>query len=113
MFVGVTLLAHLARHGLPLGQRFGEKSRLPGGAAHQAAKLLVGRVVQAERVTMRQQPALASKHQCARVAQQLGVAACHERVAHQKVAVAVHEKQRQALRRSVHDIDTPGFKIGA
>ena len=48
LLAGAALAAHVARDGLPLGQGAGQKLPLPGGLAHLLAKLLVGRVIQAQ-----------------------------------------------------------------
>ncbi|EER60994.1 hypothetical protein AcdelDRAFT_1423 [Acidovorax delafieldii 2AN] len=79
----------------PLGQGLGQKLLLPGGAAGQCAKALVVGVVEAQRIAVAQQKALAAEDQRRGVVQALHAAVLQEGLAHQKVAVAVHEVHRR------------------
>ncbi len=88
----LALLAQLPGDLPALRQGPRQEIALPVRRAHLLAKLHVFGVRQAQRVAMREQPALAGKAQHGRVGQQRGAAGPQEALADQEVAVAVHEE---------------------
>ena len=114
------LLPQIFGNGLALGQRLCQKRLLPGRAADLLAKPHVVHIVRAKRIAMRQQPALAFKHQQRRVVKPGGVAkvqqafasfaAFRRRLAEQKVPVAVHEIECEPGRGLAEHARARGFK---
>ena len=97
LFARLTLCAQPACNGLALFQRFAQKVRLPGLAAHHFSKLLVIRVCQAQFVAMAQQPALLVEAKHSWVPQRRSAALVQKLGAHKKIPIAVHEKDVKAL----------------
>jgi len=71
---------------------------LPGGVAHDAAQLLIGVIVGAQRIAVRQQHALVIELRDHGVRQELAAAALAEPAAEQEVTVAVQREAGNAAR---------------
>lgn len=94
LFLCHAAFAHLARDGLAGRQRLGQELRLPLRVAHHGAELLVFHVVGAELVAVRQQEFAAVGAQHDRFGQQAGARGLGQAFAHQEVAVAGAEVDR-------------------
>src|SRR5579863_4635928 len=88
--------ARLVGQDLAMSARQREEAPLPGAGAHEAAQLLVGMVVGAQGISVRQQHALAVKLRHYRVLEQPAAAAGSEAGAEQEIAVAVLRKAGDA-----------------
>src|SRR5437879_1273367 len=85
--------ARLIRQQLAVRARQGEEALLPVAAAHQAAQLLIGMIVGAQRIAVREQHLLAIELRHHRIGEQAAATALAETLTEQEVAVAV---QREA-----------------
>src|SRR6202047_2857538 len=85
--------ARLIGEQLPVRARQGEEALLPIPAAHHAAQLLVGMIVGAQRIAVREQHPLAVELRHHRIGEQAAAAALAETLTEQEVAIAV---QREA-----------------
>ena len=90
-------LAHGACDGLAFCERFGEKLLLPLWFAHHLAKLLVFRVIRTQAVAVHQQDWRSAKMDYRRVDQTAEAASLRQFVANQKIAIAGHEIELDAL----------------
>ena len=88
--------ARVADHGRASAQRQPQERPLQGRVAHGRAQLLVGHVVDAQRIAMRHEQAAAGVGHNRRVGEQGSARGAGEAGADQEVAVAVHHVQGDA-----------------